>query len=352
MQTRHLAAGALLLAVSAAGARSAAAQTPTPAPAPSVTLGGVMWAQYAYYLTGQADGLNNFDVTRAYLNVIGRFDEFGSRVTADVNRGADGALGYRLKYAYVTFSPAGSPFTFKLGQMQTAWVDFEETMWDYRMQGPTVLDRGDQIAPLGYLSSSDFGAGVDARWDGERVNGQLAVVNGENYNRAPGDKRKDVQLRVSVRLHPTDDNSRVGGLRLSAYAHLGKPTSGGARNRFVTMLSYRSRRLTLAGEFARTRDSVVVGSLTPRSGQVVSAFGVLRLPDSPVALIGRVDVVDPDINTTANRQTRIIAGVSHQLRPNLRLLANVDHLSYQGGAPTTALETLRSQALCQVQLTF
>jgi len=350
MHTRQLTAGALLLTVSAAAPRPAAAQSP--APAPAVTLGGVMWAQYAYYLTGAADGLNNFDVTRAYLTVIGRFDEFGSRVTADVNRGADGALGYRLKYAYVTFSPNGSPFTFKLGQMQTAWIDFEETMWDYRMQGPTVLDRGDQIAPLGYLSSSDFGAGVDGRWGGERVNGQLAVVNGENYNRAPGDKRKDIMARVSVRLLPTDDASRVGGLRLSMYGHLGKPTGGGTRNRFVGMVSYRSRRLTLAGEVARTRDSVTVGAITPRSGQILSGFGVLRAPNSPVAFICRVDVVDPDTGTPGDRQTRIIAGISHQVRPNLRVLADIDHLTYEGGAPTTALETRRSQALLQVQLTF
>ncbi|MBI3082270.1 MAG: hypothetical protein HYY94_05080 [Gemmatimonadetes bacterium] len=97
------------------------------------------------------------------------------------------------------------------------------------------LERG------GYVSSADFGAGVDGRWGGERVNLQLAIVNGENYNQAPGDKRKDFQARASVRLMGSDDASRVGGLRLTGYAQLGAPTTGGTRNRVLGMVSYSVR---------------------------------------------------------------------------------------------------------------
>ncbi len=318
---------------------------------PSVTVGGVTYAQFYYLVSDTANHGNNFDLTRAYVNVVGRFDAVGTRVTSDVYRVADGSLAYRLKYAFVTYTPKGSPLTWKFGQMQTAWIDWEETLWDYRMQGTIALDRGDQIAPLGYLSSSDFGAGVDGKWQGDRFNAQLAVVNGENYNKAPGDKRKDVMARASLRVRHTDDSSRVGGLRLSAYGQFGRPNGGGTRQRALGMLSYRSRRLTLAAELAAMRDGAAAPA-APRTGRLVSAFGVYRFPRSRAAVIARVDVLDPNTATANNRQTRIIAGVSYQVSPNLRVLADVDHLSYEGGAPTLALQAVRSQALFQVQFTF
>src|SRR2546425_10800322 len=98
--------------------------------------------------------------------------------------------------------------------------------------------------------------------------------------------------RVSVRLLKTDDNSRVGGLRITGYAGVGKHTGGGDRNRFVGMLSYRSKQFTLAGEFAATKDTIspapITGTSTNPTGRVISGFGVYHVPNSGVALIARV----------------------------------------------------------------
>ncbi|MSR06397.1 MAG: hypothetical protein EXR93_04905 [Gemmatimonadetes bacterium] len=320
--------------------------------APSLTGGGVVYAQYSYLLADTANRGNNFDVTRAYLNFNGRFDALTTRVTGDIYRVADGSLAYRLKYAFAAYTPKNSKLTFKFGQMQTAWNDFEETLWDYRMQGTTVLDRGDQATPLSYLSSSDFGLGIDGKWGPDRVNAQFTVLNGENYNRAPGDRRKDAQLRVSARVAKTDDSSRTGGLRLSAFGHLGKPTSGGTRQRALAAVSYRSRRATVAAEIAFTRDSITTPLLRTRAGRILSGFAVYRMPKSKVTFIGRVDVIDPNTGVAADRQTRIIAGASCQITPNLRLLLDLDHLMYEGGVTTPALEAVRSQALFQMQFTF
>jgi hypothetical protein len=209
----------------------------------------------------------------------------------------------------------------------------------------------------GYLSSSDFGVGVDGRWGGDRLNLSAGVYNGESYSKAPGDQRKDVMARVSYRLASSDDASRVGGLRLSGYAHYGKPTTGGQRQRFAGMLSYRSSRYTLAAEFATTADSVTgAGTITPvaeRSGQVVSVFGVLRLPRSRWAAIGRVDLVDPNTGAGADQATRVIAGVSYQLSPNLRVLGDIESTSYESGRVLTAAEhAARTLALFQLQFTF
>jgi len=325
----------ILLAVAAVGvfASPLAAQTQAPA-APQVTVGGLVYTQYQY--TDAAVHTNTFDVTRAYVNVLGRFaNGISTRLTTDIipSVAAPGQV-IRLKYAYVAWTPAGSSLTYKLGMIHTPHVDFEESLWDYRMQGTIAVDRN------GYMTSADIGFGVDGHWNGEQVNGQLAIVNGEGYSGGTGDFRKDLEARVSVRLQPTNDATRVGGLRVTGYAGIGKVTGTGAdRNRYLGLLSYKTQQYTLAGEFVSVKNAAVTGS-------IISAFGVYHFTSSKAAVIARVDIVDPDKNVGNNKNTRIIAGASYQLSPNVRLLADLDRLSFESGVTPT------NQILLQTQFTF
>ena len=50
--------------------------------------------------------------------------------------------------------------------------------------------------------------------------------------------------------------------------------------------------------------------------------------------------------------TRFIGGVSYQVTPQLRLLGDVDWLTYQNGSPSAAAEAGRAQALFQAQFTY
>ena len=343
----------MTVAAIATSTAALAAQAPQAPPAPQVTVGGVVYGQFLYQLKDSL-GLghqNNFSVQRAYINVIGRFaGGVQTRVTADILPAPSAVSAtqtvFRLKYAYAAWTPTGSALSYKLGLLHTPWLDWEEALWDYRMQGTMALDRN------GYATAADFGAGIDGKWKDDQVNGQLTVVNGEGYSGGTGDKRKDVQARVSVRLATTDDNSRVGGVRLTGYAGVGKYTGGGDRNRFIGMLSYRSKQFTLAGEFAATKDTISpVGASPNATGRVISGFGVYHVPNSGVALIARVDVVDPNTSVSGDRLTRGIGGVSYQVSPNLRVLADVDLLSYEG-TPTPAQDGTRSRGLFQMQFTF
>jgi hypothetical protein len=274
--------------------------------AAQVSVGGVVYAQYGYTLNSdslKADSniqhINNFDITRAYINVTGRFaGGLATRVTADIftNSNIPGSRAYRIKYAYVTWTPEGSALTYKLGEIHTPWLDYEEAMWDFRMQGQMAMERG------GYVSSSDFGAGVDGKFNSDQFNFQVGVYNGENYSGALGDEGKDLMARASYRLLATDDGSRVGGLRLTGYAQLGTPSSGGTRNRFIGMVSYRSMDLTLAAQYASTTDSTTGGNTTTNGGavaavakktcSVISAYGVFHFPATRFSVMGRVDITE------------------------------------------------------------
>ncbi len=351
---------AALCALSAA-ALPALAQTPAAQAPPPVTVGGLVYGQYQYNLQDSigAAGLNTgkqnyFSIKRAYVNVIGRFSGgLYTRVTLDIAPAATGNQTYRLKYAYAGWTPTNSSLTYKFGLIHTPWLDWEEALWDYRMQGTMPIERA------GYATSSDFGFGIDGHWNSEQVNAQLVVVNGEGYSGGTGDKGKDLEGRLSVRLMKTDDASRVGGLRLTGYAGIGKRNGGGDRNRFIGLISYKSKQFTVGGEYVSTKDTISpvnADSLNlaggpNATGRIIAAYGVLHFTNSPVAVIGRVDVTDPNTSTNPNKQTRGIAGVSYQLNPNLRMLADVDLLSFEA-TPSHATNSFRQQALIQMQFTF
>jgi len=342
IQRRSTVRTALLAAACAGGAALGA----RPVRAQDVDVSGVVYSQYSYQLADEADGANAFDVTRAYLNFeAGLAQGVDTRITADLYRADNGSLDYRLKYAYFAWTPDGSHLTYKLGQIHTPWVDWEEGLWGYRMQGPVALDR------FHYLTSSDLGAGIDGGWNAQKVNMQLTVTNGEGYHAPEGDKHKDVAGRVSYRLVSSDDGGKRGGLRLTGLAHLGTATGGGTRRRLVGMLSYRSSTLTLAGEAGRVTDGGAEGGPNV-DGNVLSAFGVVALADSKASLVGRVDLVDPNADAPDDRQTHTIAGISYRLTPNVLLLADLDHTSYQGGVPTGPAAARRSILLFQSQFTF
>src|SRR5256712_4331429 len=189
------------VAAAAAGAMPLAAQG---SPAPQVTVGGVVYTQFVYQLKDTVAHINNFDITRAYVNVSGRFSGgVYTRVTADIYRNTDpssaGDLSYRLKYAYAAYTPTGSAITYKAGQLHTAWLDWEEALWDYRVQGTMALERA------GYLSAADLGVGVDGKWGPDKVNFQLTVVDGTFYSKPGTTDGKDAQARYFVRMLDTDD---------------------------------------------------------------------------------------------------------------------------------------------------
>jgi hypothetical protein len=340
---------ALGVAMAAAtGVAPLAAQQAAP-PAPQVTAGALVYTQYVYQLKDSVNHFNNFDITRAYVNVLGRLaGGVTTRVTVDVQRfgslGAgnptDNSLRLRLKYAFATYTPQGSPITFKGGLIHTPWLDWEEALWDYRVQGAMAMDRA------GYMSAADYGVGVDGKWMADKVNFQFTVVNGTFYSNTSTGQGKDAQARVSVRVLDTNDSSRVGGLRITGYAGYGRAPTGD-RNRFIGMVSYRSRQITLAGEAATTQD----GQLGATNGHVYSAFGVYKFPQSKAAVIARVDVTHKQAGAV-DKQTRFIGGLSYQLSPNWRLLGDWDYANYQTDALNTTNFATRSQALFQTQIAF
>lgn len=327
-----------------------------------VTVSGVGYVNYSYALNGDSSlagtllgsHANNFDVSRSYINVQTKSANIATRITADVDgrKAATNQLTFRLKYAFVAWTPDSSHLTYKIGLIHTPWIDWEESLWDYRMQGTMPVERN------GLMTSSDFGGGIDGSWHFDDVNAQIGYYNGEGYSNTPGDAGKDFMGRVSVRLAKSDLGTKSSGLRLSGYAQVGSANGGGTRSRFIGMLSYKSKAITLAGQIAVGQDSVN-SVLIKQKSQVISVYGVYNIPSSKAALIARVDMFDPNTDSLStatnatgfNKQTRVIAGVSYNVAPNFRVLADVD-LNSLDGTVNNAFNKTAKTLFFHTQFTF
>jgi len=362
LNARRLVLGTALLALLAGTAR---AQSQQPAPSgPSISVGALSYFQYYYMLNKNVNGINanNFQLTRAYINILAKLGGgVSARITPDIYQlASDSTLNYRLKYAYVGYNPSGGPLTWKFGVTQTPLLDWEEALWDYRVQGTMPMERN------GYVSSSDLGAAVDGNFNHEKVDLQLGVYNGETYAKSnTGDQGKDVMGRVSFRLMDTDNDSRVGGLRLTVYGQYGQPNGGGgARDRFLGMVSYRSNTVLLAGEYGITTDST--HTTAKKTGAVGSVYGWYQLggKGGKLRVIGRVDRWDPSDKVSKDEQIRTIVGVAYHVTSNFRVLADWDNVKFASdgvatpppagtaGPPSTATKSTASQALLQLQFNF
>ena len=162
-RTSLLLATTLFLAGPAA-AQNAPAPATSPAPEyPIVRVGMVAYTQYDVELENRR-AFNAFDLTRGYININGQLsNRVRFRFTPDVRRVTDGSLSgslvMRVKYAFVQLDNIGPARSWvRVGAHQTPWLDFEESINRYRVQG-TMFSERENLIP----GSSDFGVGYFAQ---------------------------------------------------------------------------------------------------------------------------------------------------------------------------------------------
>ena len=203
---------------------------------PIVQIGMVSYLQYAAELENR-DGLNAFDVTRAYLNINARVSpNVGFRFTPDVRRVTDGSLAgtltVRVKYAFAQFDNLLNERSWvRFGLHQSPWLDFEEGINRYRVQGQMFAER-DGLIP----GSADFGASYFSPLPGGYGEVHAGLYNGEGYAHTDSNKYKSVQGRLTVR--PVPNRGAASGLRLSAFYNLGAYAADRPRRLGIVMGSF------------------------------------------------------------------------------------------------------------------
>lgn len=255
--------GAATLARPAAAQVAPADLYPPPDDTPNVRVGGTLFADYTYHFTPEIadiDGTlihpNALNVTRAYLNVTGQVNHLILfRVTPDIARETGtgsalaGSMVLRLKYGYAQINLddwmwRGSYA--RIGMIQTPYIDFEDSIYRYRFQGPTFTDRE------AYLASADVGASFRTQFPGGYGEVVTGVYNGEGYNRVDPNDQKAFQIRGTVRPLPAPGPLR--GLRATVFYDADHYVQNAARERLVTLLTYEHRFLNAGWVHMNARD--------------------------------------------------------------------------------------------------
>ena len=332
--------------VASAQVTTAAGYTP-PDDTPSIRVGAVIFSDFTYQSTPtilDADGnsvhLSQFNVTRAYINVIGSISHIVAfRVTPDIARetssfsNLSGSLEFRLKYAYMQFNlddwmTKGSFARF--GIQQTPWLDFAESIYRYRFQGTMLAERE------GYFASADGGASFHYELPANYGDVHVGVYNGENYNKAEANNEKSYQIRGTLRPFANPATPAIlRGLRGSLFYDADRYVKDGPRNRFIGMLSYEQRYLNAAFEFLDTADRTSI-TKPELDGRGYSIWATPKSPKGFEALL-RYDHLKPNTLLGTQVRTRTIVGVSywfpHQGNVTSALLIDYDGQTFENFTP-------------------
>jgi Phosphate-selective porin O and P len=294
--SRPLAALAMLLL-----AASTLAQSAPPDDNPSWKIGALLFADYTY---ADATSTGAFNVSRAYINVTGQLNHWiGYRITPDIARetgsgsSLNGSEDFRLKYAYAQFSlddwtTKGSWVRF--GVTQTPLIDYEETLYRYRFEGPTYTDRE------GFLTASD--AGIAGHWSfpGNYGDVHAGYYNGEGYNHIETNNEKALQVRATVR--PLPASAMLKGLRVTGFYDDDHYVRGAQRTRAVGQVTYESARVNAGLDTLRAhdRDANARGWSVWVNPKLVRGWELLL----------RHDDTRPDTRSSTTRK-RDIAGIAY-----------------------------------------
>lgn len=284
---------------------------------PSFKIGATIFTDYTYTseptitdAAGNTVKPRGFNVGRAYINVTGNISHlFSFRITPDITRESgtgsslQGSLDYRLKYAYGqlnldTWMTKGS--WVRLGEQQTPWVDFAESVYRYRFQGTVFADRE------GLLSSSDFGLSGRYNFPGNYGDVHVGLYNGETYTKPEANDQQAIQIRGTLR--PVPLGGIWSGLRVTGFYDADDPVAGGTRDRLVGALTFEHRYVNAGAEWLSAKDRPL-----PTSPEIESqGYSVWVTPRTSFGLEGllRRDSFEPNKEVDAEKD-RTIAGIAY-----------------------------------------
>jgi hypothetical protein len=303
------------------------------------------------YQRGELKGgkFSEFGLKRGYITIKKRFSPlFSGRITPDisVDKEGDGKgdIEMRLKYCYLQYNIKGigfltSPY-FEFGLVHRPWLDFEEHINMYRVQGKMFLER------IGVFNSADygltfislFGGTMDEEYRKNISNsypgtfGSLAigVYNGGGYHAIEENRNKTVEGRLTLRPLPL----QLPGLQLSFQGAYGKGNSIAAPDWFLRagILSWQHPGFVLTGlAFAGSGNSS--GTLISDDGEPVdqkgySFFTEIHLWPKIISLFGRYDQVDREYAAGDIRQRGYIAGIAYHFLSKCKMLLDYDRVEY------------------------
>ena len=286
--------------------------------------------------------VNQFILKRGYFTIKTKIDDtFSVRYTQDITldkEGSDaGNVEIRLKYLYLKikldqFDLLKDSYL-EVGLVHRPWLDFEQSVNKYRVQGKMFLERYSIISSadfglyltglLGGKVSSEYLDNVTIKNPGKYGSYALGIHNGGGYHAFEQNNNKTIEGRLSLR--PL--NEIYPGLQFSYAFTYGKSNTESNVSDFIMNLFY----LTSETELGVFTGQYLIGegdyggkyindSNESYSSTGYSFFGELNIPNTNFALFGRFDEFNLENSDIRNT---VIGGISYKFLKS-KVLFNID----------------------------
>jgi hypothetical protein len=343
-----------------------------PSDTPSIALGTTIYADYTYQKSpkitdsvGNSVSLNSFNVTRAYINVIGNLSHVVQfRVTPDITRETSaaptisGSLVFRIKYTFLQLNLDDWTGNFKgswlrVGIQQTPIIDWLEQIYRYRFQGTTFIEREQTGTPFKQLSSSDAGVSFHTNLPSNYGDVHFGLYNGEAYGAAEPNNEKSFQIRGTFR--PFGRGSMAArGWRVTGFYDNDSVVKNAQRDRAIFDTTYEHKHFSAGFDYLNAKDQAVangaIGGVTNSRGWSFWATPFFKQKgNGPEALI-RYDDFTPNtaaVGTDGNapHKHRLIAGLAYWFphpggNQTAAMMLNLDRLQFTSSVNSGATATV------------
>ena len=275
-------------------------------------------------------------------------DNFSGRITQDISVDQEGDgrgdVEIRLKYGYLRFK-ADDFFVFtkpyvEFGLVHRPWLDFEQKVNRYRVQGSMFLDRNDILSSADYgitvttlfggEVNSEFQKNVSKEYPGKYGSMTFGIYNGGGYHAIEENQNKIFEGRVSIRPLP----EIVTGLQLSYVKLFGKGNleSSPDFNMDLGAVSFENSFLTLlatymvgvgdqSGElYEKLNGNLLTNQNVDTKGY--SVFGEFKIDALSTSIFGRYDHFNYEKSSWdfGNTEKRTIVGIAYHFLGKNKIL--------------------------------
>ena len=283
-------------------------------------IGGYMFGDYFYNVSGPAEKQNGFQFRRVYFTYDLKWsDKVSGRFRLEANDAGFGKkerMAPYVKESSITWKQAQGSLS--AGMVPTLTWAVQEKVWGYRSIEKTIMDL------RGKGSAVDLGLQWTRKLGGSS-SVALMLSNG-NGTSAETDNNKKIALQLLT---------KVAGLDAKVYADMETPEK-------------EKDKTTLAGFIGKSGDGFHGGiegfyriDKKAAAGEDQKGFGVSLFGAKPVAegkkLFARVDLYDKDGDAEDDQETLLIAGLDWALAKDLHVMPNVLVTLYQDSAKDTQL---------------
>jgi hypothetical protein len=294
--------------------------------------------------------ISSFNLKRGYFTIKTRLnDVISARYTQDITNDSEGGdmgnVEMRLKYLYLMLElkniEALKNTYFEFGMVHRPWLDFEQKLNGYRVQGKMFVDRYDLTSSAGFGITyagllggeidKDYQNRVSKDYPGRLGSFSIGLYNGGGYHAFERNNNKIVEGRLSLRPLPES----LPGLQLSYSLSYGKANTELNESDYrlnLFYLSTQSEYHKLLATYYRGEgsygDDYIDDSGISYKNDGYSLFAEIFIPGSAISVFSRYDTFTSHQDVDEIQET-IIAGLTYRFLKN-KVLFNFDQNKANG----------------------